>query len=64
MTFDDARAAHPHLGFAVYAYEPGGAVTLECITPDGQTHIFTGPTAQAALDLAFPPEPPAPDIFD
>lgn len=66
MTFDELRALHPQLGFAVYAYEPGGAVTLEVHAPDGQTYEFTGPTLEAAIEAAFPPEPaaPAPNVFD
>lgn len=60
MTFDDIRAAYPALGLALYAYEPG-VVTLELLH-DGNTLQFTGPTAQAAIDLAFPP-PTAEDLF-
>lgn len=68
---DDLRAALPDCGFALYAYEPGGPVTLEVITPDGETFTFAGPTAAAAIARALPrtPEPAAapadlPDIFD
>lgn len=57
MTFDDIRRTHPGLGLALYAYEPG-VVILE-LMHDGQTMQFSGPTAQAAIDLAFPPAPPA-----
>lgn len=74
MTLDELRNEHPELAFAVYALEPGGAVTFEIITPDGHVYQFKGLTAQAAIDKAFPPqeaEPPAPpaappatDIFD
>lgn len=64
MTLDDARADHPHLGFAVYAMEPRGVVTLEVHAPDGTIFTFRGATEQAALDLAFPPEPPKPTVFD
>jgi hypothetical protein len=55
------------MGLALYAYEPGGDVTLEVHTPDGQTFPFTGPTEAAVLARAFPslttpPEPaPAPE---
>lgn len=55
MTFDELRAAHPELGFAVYAMEPKGFVTFEVHTPDGQVYSFTGATQQAAIDEAFPP---------
>lgn len=68
MTFDEARAAHPGFGFAAYCYEPGGAVTLEVLPKDGAPFTFTGPTLQAALDRAFPPEPETPEppasVFD
>lgn len=57
MTLDDARTAFPSLGFCVYALDPGAAVTLEIHSPDGEVFTFTGPTEQAALDAAFPPEP-------
>lgn len=71
MTFDEARAAFPHLGLAAYAYEPGGPVTLEAIT-EGRVFAFTGPTLQDALDRAFPadpkpepePTPEPPNAFD
>lgn len=55
MTLDDIRAAQPALGFALYALEPGGTVTLEVMTPDGQIFRFDGPTEAAVLHLAFPP---------
>lgn len=61
MNFDGARAAHPALAFALYAYEPGGPVTLEVMTAAGETFTFTGNTAQAAIDKAFPPAEPVPD---
>ena len=54
MTFDELRAAHPLLGFAVYAYEPHGTVTLEVHAPDGATFAFPLATLQAAIDTAFP----------
>lgn len=57
MTFDEARAAYPALAMAIYALDPGAAVTLEIHSPDGEMFTFTGPTEQAALDAAFPPEP-------
>jgi len=65
MTLDDLRAAHPDLGFALYAMEPGAPVTLEVYSGD-DVFSFVGPTAQAAIDAAFPPEPPAPvfNVFD
>lgn len=63
MTLDDARAAHPGFGYALYALEPGEPVTLEIIADDGQIFTFKGPTEQAVLALAFPPEPAA-NVFD
>ncbi|WP_048647522.1 hypothetical protein [Nitratireductor soli] len=70
MTFDEAREKFPSLGLGLYGMEPGQAVTLEVYSPDGQVFSFRGATAQAALDLAFPPEPetppaePAENVFD
>ena len=67
MTFDEMREAHPQLRFAVYAFEPGDEVTLEVVHED-KIFSFVAPTAQAAIDLAFPPEPvapaPTPNVFD
>ena len=59
-TFDDIRAAHPDLAVNCYGMTPGGAVTLELIVPDGRSYTFTGPTARAAIELAFP----APDVSE
>ena len=73
MSLDKARAAFPLLGLALYAYEPGGPVTLEVHTADGQTFSFTGPTEAAVIARAFPSlaeaaPPPAPEpttnVFD
>jgi hypothetical protein len=73
MTLDDARAAFPKLGLAIYAYEPGAPLTLEVHAADGQTFAFTGPTEAAVIARAFPsltitpePEPdqPQPNVFD
>jgi hypothetical protein len=77
LTLDDLRAKYPHLGFAVYAYTPGGPVTLECLTPDGTTYKFHGPTEAAAIAAGFaeedetpveppspPPAPPPVSVFD
>ena len=64
MTLDDARAALPHLGFAVYAMEPGGPVTLEIHAPDGTIFTFSAATEAEALALAFPEmaTPPEPEL--
>lgn len=73
MTLDDIRARFPHLGFAVYAYTPGGPVTLECIAADGSIFKFTGATEHDAVMTGFgddlqPPAEPAPtpttSVFD
>lgn len=65
-SLDALRARQPDLGFAVYAYEPGGPVTLEVLTPDSATYVWTAPTLDMAIASAFP-EPevtePTPDIF-
>ena len=72
---DALRDANPDLGFALYAYTPGGAVTLEVHTPDAEVFTFKAPTAGEAIAMAFPetgagepiettaPAEPADDIF-
>jgi hypothetical protein len=69
-TLDQLRLMFPWLGFAVYAYEAGGPVTLE-IHDDGQVETHVAPTLDAALLLAFPlietkePQAPrVPNLFD
>ena len=52
-SLDELRAAYPHLGFALYAFEPGGDVTLE-VHDTGTVLTTTGPTAEAAIAKAFP----------
>lgn len=54
MTLDDIRAVRPHLGFALYAYAPGGPVTLEVHTPADGVFTFTAATEAAAIERAFP----------
>jgi hypothetical protein len=61
--FDDLRASHPELGFALYAIEPGRPVTLEIYTPDGGVFPFVGASAREAIETAFPPQPPE-TVFD
>lgn len=68
-SIDDIRSANPDLGVAIYAYEPGQPVTLELITPAGDTYSFEGLTLAEAIAAAFPPDAPAAseiptDIFD
>lgn len=60
-SLDDLRAARPDLALAVFAMEPGGAVTLE-IYDGGQVYSFKGETEADAILAAFPPEAePIPD---
>lgn len=56
-SLDDLRAARPDLALALYAMEPGGAVTLE-IYDSGQVYAFKGETEADAILAAFPPEAP------
>lgn len=55
--FDQLRAENPDCGFALYALEPRGPVTLEVIPPeaDAQVYQFVGATADEAMNKAFPP---------
>lgn len=66
--FDAIRAKYPHLGMAVYAFTPGGEVTLELLNAEGKTFSFTGATLAEAIEKFEPtPEPPAPpdaSVFD
>ena len=59
--FDEIRSENPDLAINLYAMTPGGDVTLEVITPDGQNFTWIAPTAAEAMELAFPasPEPNA-----
>lgn len=51
---DSLRREHPALGFALYAYEPGGDVTLEVHSVFGEITSFTGSSAATAIEQAFP----------
>jgi hypothetical protein len=64
MTLDELRALLPDLGFAVYAYDPRGPVTLEVHAAEG-VFTFTAASEQAAIAAAFPQaeEIPDDDIF-
>jgi hypothetical protein len=57
LTPDDVRRRFPHLGFAIYALEPGKPVTVEVLTQDGSLFSHTATTAEAALLAIFGPEP-------
>ena len=67
ISLDALRAKYPQLGFALYAFEPGQPVVLECINQDGRSFKFTGATAEAAMlagfgdDFAPEPMPPTPE---
>lgn len=62
LTLDHLRAAMPHLGFALYAYDPEGPVTLEIHSSDG-VFAVTAETEAAAVALVLPPTPD-PSVFD
>lgn len=63
MTLDDARRDFPLLGFALYAYEPSGTVTLEIMDAYGSTHTFKGASEEIVFRAAFPAyEKPSDDI--
>jgi hypothetical protein len=77
--FDQLRASNPDCGFALYAFEPRGVVTLEIMPPEADVapYQFVGATAEEAMDKAFPPEtspepeepqpepdPPSASVFD
>lgn len=63
---DAIREAYAEWGFALYAYEPGGEVTLELLAPSGDRFEFHGVSVASVLRVAFPgfhpaaPEPAAP----
>jgi hypothetical protein len=57
---DEIRQRFPHVSFALYVTEPG-VVTLEVYAED-EVFTFTGPTAAAVLERAFPP--PARTFFE
>lgn len=65
--FDQLRAENPDCGFALYALEPRGPVTLEVIPPeaDARVYQFVGATADEAMSQAFPPlaENPEPETI-
>ncbi|MFY9292802.1 MAG: hypothetical protein WAP03_19225 [Methylorubrum rhodinum] len=53
-SLDEARRLLPHIGFAVYAYEPGGAVVLELHNHGEVAVSFTAPTEREAWEQVFP----------
>lgn len=52
MTFDELRARLPDFGLALYAYEPGGPVTLEIVAPGEQPFSFEGGSEAAVIERA------------
>jgi hypothetical protein len=60
MTLDDLRARMPHLGFALYAYTPGGPVTLEILENGLPSGTITAPTEAEAIAKLFPDPKPEP----
>jgi hypothetical protein len=64
MTFDEIRENWPHLGLAVYAYEPGGPVTVEVLSADGSRFELSGLTLDETLGMLFPAPEPELSIFD
>lgn len=54
MTLDDARKLRRYLGFALYAYDANGPVTLEVHTPIGEVYTFIAASEAEAFNLAFP----------
>lgn len=55
-SLSDLRRNFPKLGFALYAIEPGKAVTFE-IYDGADIYTFKGATAEDAIAAAFPDEP-------
>lgn len=70
MTLDDLRDRFPLIGFAVYAFEPRGAVTIEMHLPDGTYPRVQAWTVAEAIALVIATLDPSPvvakaeDIFD
>lgn len=60
VTLDDARAALPDCGFALYALDPAGEVTLEVHLVGGDILTFRGDTETEVLGYLFPPS----DLYD
>ena len=58
MTLDSLRQRLPEFGFAVYAFDPTGPVTVEVHAPDGSVFTRTGDTEDEAWAGLFPPAPP------
>lgn len=57
---DRIREIYPHLSIGVYALEPGLALTVEVMTPDGTRYSKTAATAAEAFTAIFGPLPEVP----
>lgn len=64
MTLDDARASWPEFGFAVYAFDPVGPVTLEIHAPTGEILTFVEATEADCLGRLWGREPEAVEEAD
>jgi len=63
-SIDVIRARFPDLGFAIYAMEAGGEVTVEVLLPDGLTiHTVRRRAVAEALAALFPAEKEREDVF-
>lgn len=65
MEIDEIRKRTPGVGWALYALDPFGPVTLEAHLPDGRVLTWKGWTASEALQAAFPApaQPEEEDVF-
>lgn len=78
VDIDTLRARLPHLGLAVYAYQPLGQITLE-LHVDGKVYTFEAQTFEdclraaglldiateaPAIDQGGSPGSPIPNVFD
>lgn len=62
MTLDEFRQTRPDYGVAIYAYGPGGPVTIEVHAPDGALASVQGATEEDAwIALLGAPAPPEPE---
>ncbi|RUP22326.1 hypothetical protein [Methylobacterium sp.] len=59
-SLDEARRLYPAIGFALYAMDPKGPVTLELLDPEVSDQIplsWTAATEARVWEQAFPPTP-------
>ena len=62
MTIDSLRQRYPEFGFATYAFEAHGPVTVEVHAPDGSVFTRTAETEDEAWAGLFP-APPQPEPY-